>query len=430
MHPNSMKRRRALAALALVVGAWACPCASGARVYTLDECIAAAMTNSTTLARAEASLAGARADVMSSWSGALPRVSAGLSRSENLSVAGGGETTSSAASGSVSLSQTLFDGSTFASISGASHSRSASEASLDATTRAVILGVRQAYYGLLKTVQLRDVQREALDLAREQLRKTESLFGLGSASRSDLLKAQVQVAQEELALISAEKNAATARAGLCYVIGIDVTTDLEAVDPPAEPSDAGMSEYLLDEAIARRPDVRAQEETVTAARRSLLAAKAGRWPDLALSVQYGRSRGSLDEFFDDVSDEYSRSVSVSMSLPVFDGLATTAGIARAKAALMSQELALRDAKLSAASEIETARLTVEEQQSRVAAAETALARADEDLKVSEERFRLRSASMLELIDARVAYSRARADLVQARYDHESARAELKTALGL
>jgi outer membrane protein len=430
VHPNSMKRSCAPAALALAVAVWTFPCISGARVYTLDECIETAMVSSTTLARAEASLAGARAGVMSSWSGVLPRVSAGLSRSDHMTAAGGSETTDSGVSGSVSLSQTLFDGATFASISGASHSRTASEASLDATTREVILGVRQAYYGLLKAVQLRDVQREALDLAREQMRKTESLFGLGSASKSDLLKAQVQVSQEELTLITAEKTAATARAGLCYAIGIDVTTEIEAVDPPAEPSDEGALTYVLDEAIARRPDIRAQEETVTAARRSLLAAKAGRWPDLALSVQYSRSQGSFDEFFNDVSDEYSRSVSVSMSLPVFDGLSTTASIARAKATLWSYELALKDAKLSAAYQIETARLTVDEQRSRVATAETVLARADEDLKVSEERFRLRSASMLELIDARVAYSRARADLVQARYDHESAKAELKTALGL
>ena len=403
---------------------------AAATVYTLDECIETALASSTTLARAEAGLAGARADVMSSWSGVLPRVSAGLSRSEQLQVTPDGEGTSAGVSGSLSLSQTLFNASTFASISGAGHSRAASEASLEATRRGVVLGVRSAYYTLLKSVQLMEVQREALDLAKEQLRKTESLFDLGSASRSDLLKAQVQVAQEELAVITAEKTAATARAALCYAIGIDVTTEIEAVDPPAGDADEVSLEFDIEEAVARRPDIRAEEESLTAARRSLFAAKAARWPDLSLGVQYSRQQDTFDEFFDGMSDEYGRSVSVSLSLPIFDGLSTTAGIARAKAALRSQELALRDAKLSAAYDIETARLSVVEQRSRVTAAETALANAEEDLKVSEERFRLRSASMLELIDARVAYSRARADLVQARYDRESAMAELKTALGL
>jgi len=421
--PNLTRIAVAVVAVVLVSGS------ARATVHTLDECVGIALANNTTLARSEASLAGAKADAMSSWSGVLPRASAGLSHSDRTTVAGGGETTTSGISGSVSVSQTLFDGSAFASISRAGHSRASAEASLDATRREVVLGVRRAYYGLLKSVQLRDVQLEALELAKEQLRKTESLFDLGSASRSDLLKAQVQVAQEELSLISAEKTAATARAALCYAIGIGVTTEIEAVDPSVAESPPP-SEFDLDEAVSRRPDVRAQEEAVTAAHRSLLAAKAGRWPDLSLSLQYARSEDSFDAFFDGLSDDYSRTVSLSLSLPIFDGLATTAGIARATASLRSSELALQDTRQSAAYEIETARLSLAEQLSRVAAAETALARAEEDLRISEERFRLRSASMLELIDARVAYSRARANVVQARYDHETAAAELVTALGL
>jgi len=415
-------------AVVCVVLAW--PLASSARVYTLDECIATALANNTALASAQAGLDGARADVMSSWSGVLPRVSAGLSESDQLVVAEGIETSSTGVNGNVSLSQVLFDGSTFASISGSQHSRAASEASLEATRRSVVLGARQGYYGLLKAVQLRDVAAEAVDLAREQLRKTQSLFDLGSASRSDLLKAEVQVAQQELNLITAEKNAATARAGLCYAIGIDVTTELEAVDPAPEQAEEAVLDFDLDEAVARRPDIRSQEEMLVAAQRSLLAAKAAWWPDLSLSISYGRYKESMDDFWDDLSDDYSRAVTLNLSVPIFDGLATVAGVSRANANLRSYELALKDARLAAAYEIETARLSVQEQRSRVATAEKALANAEEDLRVSEERFRLRSASMLELIDARTAYSRSKAELVQARYDHEAAKAELKTALGL
>ncbi|MCK4409480.1 MAG: TolC family protein, partial [Candidatus Eisenbacteria sp.] len=76
------------------------------------------------------------------------------------------------------------------------------------------------------------------------------------------------------------------------------------------------------------------------------------------------------------------------------------------------------------------RLSVEEGRRSVSVAEDAVLQAEEDLKVSEERFRLRAASMLELIDARVAYSRARAGLVNARYNYEIAKAELRLALGL
>jgi len=422
--------RQACAVLLLVglLAAWA-PHAS-ARVYTLAECVEIALSENTTLARAREDLEGAGANLMSSWSSVLPHVSAGLSKSDGLSVTPEGDVTSESASGNLSLSQTLLDGAAFARISGAAHSRTAAELSLDSTRREIVFETKKAYFGLLRAVRLREVQDEAVGLAREQLRKTQSLFDLGSASRSDLLKARVQVGKAELALIEAERSAEVARAGLALVLGIDVTTDIEAVDPTGEQSEDEIRDFDIERAVSSRPDVMAWEETVAAARRSLLAARAGRWPDLSLSVNYSRSEGSLDALFDGVTDDYSRSVSLNLSVPLFNGLATKASIDNSRSQLRSYELSLRNARSNAAYEIESARLSAEQGRRSVAVAEEAVLQAEEDLKVSEERFRLRAASMLELIDARVAYSRARADLVNARYDYETAKAELKLALGL
>jgi outer membrane protein TolC len=240
----------------------------------------------------------------------LPRISAGLRRGETLYVLeDADDTTGKGVGASVSLSQTLLDGATFARISGAHRGRTATELALEWTRREVVFETKRAYYNLLKTVRLREVQEEAVELAREQLRKTQSLFDLGSASKSDLLKAQVQVGESELALIAAEKSAEIARAALALQLGIDVTSDIEATDPPGMEGD-GLADIDVAAALGRRPDIRAWEETVVAASRSLLASKAGRWPDLGLSVSYDRSRGTFDELFEDATEEYERSVNL------------------------------------------------------------------------------------------------------------------------
>lgn len=428
---NTRSTLRRTAALAVALAVALAASVASARVYSLDEAIEVALAHNVSLAKAQEGLEGARAGVLSGWSGVLPRISGSVSRTDGLSVAPGVPDTETESYGaSVGLSQTLLSGSTFAGIAGAHRSRTAQELSFVSTQRDVVFQVKQGYYGLLKSEKLRDVQAEAMELAQEQLRKTESLFDLGSASRSDLLKAQVQVGQSELSLISADKAAETARASLCYLLGIDVTSDLEAVDPPEDRAEADVSDFDVGEAIARRPDVRAWEQYVVAARRSLLASKAGRWPELGLSVGYSKDGDELGDLFEGVGDDYSRSVSLRLSVPIFNGLATKASIDNSKSSLRSAELSLRDARLLAAFEIETARLSVVEQARSVEVAEQSVAQAEEDLRVSEERFRLRAASMLELIDARVAYSRARTDLVEARYNHETAKAELKLALGL
>lgn len=403
-----------------------------ARVYSLDECVEIALSDNTTLARARESVRGAGATVMTSWSSVLPSVSAGLSTGENFSVTEGFEASGASASGSVTLRQTLFDGSSFARISGSHHSKRATELSLEETRRLVILNVKSAYYGLLKAEELRDVREEAVGLAREQLRKTQSLYDLGSASKSDLLKAQVQVGQSELALISARRSAETARASLRLTMGLPANGAVEVVHPEETVTEREILDFELDEAVSRRPDIRAYEESYVAARRSLLASKAARWPDLDLSVSYSRTGEDLGEVLDtdDMEENYNRSVGLTVSIPIFNGLATKASIDASKSDLREFEITLREARLNAEYEIETARLGVVEQRERVAVAEQSVASAEEDLRLSEERFRLRAASMLELIDARVAYSQARVDLVEARYDHEIAKAELLNALGL
>jgi len=426
----STRTRGGVATLAIVaafVAVAAVP--SHAEIMTLDDCVEVALTSNLTLARAQEDLASAGAGVMSSWSGVLPKVSAGLGYSDGRTVTDGESMDSESYSGSLSLSQTLFDAGTFARLAGAHRSRNASEFALDGTRRSVILLTKEAYYGLLKAKKLREVQAEALDLAHEQMRKAQSLYELGSASKSDFLKAQVEVKQAELALISAEREASTARLNLLYRMGVSMTTDIEVVDPVDLGGDE-ILEFDLEQAVDRRPDIRSIEESLVAAKRSLLAAKAGRWPSLGLSASYSRGGESIDDVAGDLSDDHSTSLHLSLSVPIFNGLSTKANIDKSKASLRSQEIAVRDARLSAAYEIETTRLGVIEQRERVGVATVGLQTAEEELRVSEERFRLRAASMLDVIYSRVAYSQARVSLVEAQYDFEIAKAELKDALGL
>ncbi len=400
----------------------------GARMYELDECIEIAIAHNTTLARSETSLSSADAALMSSWSGVLPHVSASLSYSDVTTAVGGMSSANESYSGSIGLSQTLFDWGTFSGISGARHGRSSAVHTLESSRRDAVLATRRAYYGLLKAEKLLEVQDEAVGLAIEQLRKAESLYKLGSASKSDYLKAEVEVGQAELARIAADSGVRTAQLWLLYTLGIDIDTEIEVTDP-AELGEDEALDLDLEQALKRRPDVRAQEEALEAARKSLASARAGRLPSLSLTASYGTGAGTLADLGEQYDEDYTRSLGVTLSLPIFNGLATKASIDNSRASLRNYELSLRDARLYAAYEIEGARISVIEQRRNVEVSEKVVEQASEELRTSEERFRLRAASMLDLIYARLAYSRARADLVKARYDHEIAEAELKTVLG-
>jgi outer membrane protein TolC len=59
----------------------------------------------------------------------------------------------------------------------------------------------------------------------------------------------------------------------------------------------------------------------------------------------------------------------------------------------------------------------------------AVAVADEDLRVTRERYRLSVAIILDVVTSQIASDQARVDLVNARYDYVLARAELEAILG-
>ncbi len=424
-----VRLRQSFGVLAVAVVLISVPVVSaGARVYELDECLEIAAANNVSLAKSRVSLSSADAGLMSSWSGALPHISASLSYSDVTTAIDGMETGSEGYSGNVNLRQTLFDWSTLSEIRSARHSRNAAVHSLESSSRDAALATRRAYYGLLKAEKLLGVQDEAVGLAREQLRKAESLYKLGSASKSDYLKAEVEVGQAELARIAADSGVRTARLWLLYTIGIDIDTEIEVTDP-AELAEDEALDFDMAKALDRRPDVRAQEEALEAARRSLSSARAARLPSLSLTASYGAGGNTLGDLGENYDEDYTRSLGLTLSLPIFNGLATKASIDNSKASLRSYELSLRDARLYAAYEIETARVSVVEQRRNIEVSDKVVEQASEELRISEERFRLRAASMLDLIYARLAYSRARADLIKARYDHEIAEAELRTVLG-
>ena len=91
----------------------------------------------------------------------------------------------------------------------------------EATRSAVALQARQQFYEVVKAVKLVEVNEHALLLARDNERRVRVLFEVGSVSRSDLLKTQVQTAQSQLDSIAAVQALLEQRNALAGFIGVE-----------------------------------------------------------------------------------------------------------------------------------------------------------------------------------------------------------------
>lgn len=409
-----------------------------AEPLTADEAVKIALQRSTQMIQANAAVLDARGGLWSAYSGILPRVSGSIGRSGSFtreqsgSQAFGGFVTPSSStfdsesySGSTDLSGSwsILDLSSWTSWSSARQGMRAANLDRAAARADVVLATKRQFYEVVKAMHLARVSSQALRLARDDERRVNALYEVGSVSKSDLLKARVRTAQSELDSLVANHAVTSQRFALAQQLGI-TEGELAEVDSAlsATPSPADLASVLAD-ARASRPDLKASEASLKSAELALRSARFGRLPYVTLSGSYTpESRRSSKFFRDDLRDtayfsssETERTLSgqVAVNLDLFDGLATDGRIASARARVLRAR-ETRDALLrNLDSEVRQVLLAHQEAIEREALGRRTVESASENLNLVQQKYNVGSATILDLIDSQVQYQKAQSDLVSA-----------------
>jgi len=274
-------------------------------------------------------------------------------------------------------------------------------------------------------MHLSRVSSQTLRLARDDERRVRALFQVGSVSKSDLLKAQVRTSQSQLDSILADHAVVTSRLTLAQLLGTpeaqlgDVDSTLSAAHANV---DAGT---VLEEARRQRPDLKAAEAEVRSAELSMRSAHWSRLPSVFLSGSYTPKNVSSSKFFSDQAPHDSATTSgfetkgiysgrVGVSLNLFDGFATDARVAAARAAMVrarqTRDALNRDLEGEVHQTLLEHRLAVE----REALGRRTVESASENLNLVQQKYNVGSATILDLIDAQVQYQRAQNERVTAQ----------------
>jgi len=198
----------------------------------------------------------------------------------------------------------------------------------------------QAQHDLLaRTVALRS---QTLDLV--QKRRTG-----GASDDLDVFQAEAELASVESQVLAVDQSSAQLRHALAVLTGslpedFSFTAVPLAGAPPAVP--AGMTSELLE----RRPDVAAAERTLASASAQIGLAKAAFFPTIGLTAAAGLNSAAFDSLLHSSSREWS--IGPFLSVPIFQGGATTANYQRAKAAYAEQLALYRQQVLTAFQDVD------------------------------------------------------------------------------
>jgi outer membrane protein len=290
-----------------------------------------------------------------------------------------------------------------------------------ATNQQILLAVTQAFYNVLQT---HAVLRVAEETVKDRQLLTDQVSALAAnklKSQLDLSFANVNLAQAKLLLLDAQNNDKAAQANLSAVLGFptvqnySLADDTEPVQPPAADADT-----LITEAFAKRPEIQALDYEYQSLQKFKTAER-----DLLLpSVRALGAVGGAPVRNDHLSSWY-WAVGANVDVPIFNGFLYSARAREADLRSQAARERLLDLRNRISRDVRTAWLNATSSYQRLSVTQQLVQQAQLALDLSQSRYQLGLASIVELSQAQLQATQAEISNAQAGYDYRQALAALR-----
>jgi outer membrane protein len=283
--------------------------------------------------------------------------------------------------------------------------------------------VIRTYYGVLVAHARKGVTEEAVKMAESDMKRIQDRFKSGLVVESDLLAAEVQLAEFRQQQIDSQGDVAIAYAALNTVLGLPVET-LQKVSGELEEKrfETVNQEELVRLALLQRPDYLQAGYNVLSNKEGVAGAKKEYLPRLDIFGNYGLSGNDLSSG----STDYT--ISASLTFNIFDP-GRSARIEKAKAAesmaTAGQERLANEIRL----EVVRAYQQHISARGRLAVAGQVIEQATETHRIVQNRYREGLTTITEVLRSETALLRSRLNLIAARSDHYVSYAHLLLSTG-
>ncbi len=300
------------------------------------------------------------------------------------------------------------------------------EHAADLTRNDLIADTVNTYNKILQLTAFLESERASVAALEEQDQNVRLLVKVGRAATVDLLKVEVQLANERQRLLTLEESVSTLEATLRFFMGEKVGEN--------------MGPFVLSDVLSR-PPVRADFPSGLAEAQSrrpeyLLAAKGAEEAAAVEGIAFGKLLPSVSAstaYINQVGfhpwyQEGNWSVGINLNIPLFDK-SLRADVARDRIGQekAKERLAAVDSRIRL--DIQSALASLTDSGSRIDTAQKAVSQADESFRIERLKYGSGAGTMADLLLAQAADITAAANYTQALYDYNAAVVAYRRATG-
>ena len=396
--------------------------------WTLAECMDWALEHNLSVVQQEMSRQSSEIDLNSAQWSLAPAVQASASENWSFGRGLGGDNTyasgnSSTTGFSIGAGVNLFDGlATPNRISQARLNLDAATADLEKARDDIRVSVAQAYVQILYNYEILDVARQQITIDSLQVARLEGLMRAGKASSAELSQQKASLAQSQVTLVQAENNLRVALLDLAQLLEFPTFDGFSVVRPEVQVEDfyLGTPDDIYDQACGLRPAVRAEQLRLDASDKSIAIAKAAYMPSLSLNAGLGTNYYSNyggKGFWDQMNDNFSQYVGLSLSIPIFNKFSTRNQVRSAQLSRTAQQVRLRQVQQQLYKEIQQAWNGAVAARAKYDASLMAASAAQDAFELVQAKYENGKATITEFNESRTQMLKTRSDAIQATYEY-------------
>ena len=288
----------------------------------------------------------------------------------------------------------------------------------------VRIAVAQAYVQILYNQELLKVAVSQEEHDSILLYQMEEKKNVGKASAADVAAQQATLAQSKVSRTQAEANLKMAVLELTQLLELPSPEGFTVAAPASADfaTDILMNpESIYEQAVGVKPAVLSAELALDRADLSIASAKGVYLPSVSLSAglgsnYYTTSKMNYGSFADQMRNNFSQYVGLSLNVPIFTRFSTRNNLRTAKVNKVNQMLQVESVKKALYKEIQQAYYNAVNSQAKYLGSSEARNSAYEHYRLTEEKYINGKAGIAEYNDAKNNFLRAESDLLRSRYE--------------
>lgn len=288
--------------------------------------------------------------------------------------------------------------------------------------------VAQAYVQILYNIELRDVAQRQIDIDSMQVERLREMYRTGKASGVEVAQQEATLAQSRLTLTQADNDYGISLLTLAQLLELPSPEGFTIVRPDIatltvdEAAALPLPDEIFQEAIAFKPEVKAETLRLKSTEMSIKIAQSALWPTLSLSAglgsNYYKTNGfDTESFGRQMRNNFSQYIGLSLNIPIFNRFETRNSIRSARLDRESQQLRLDDVKKTLYKEIQQAYYNAVAARAQYASSTEATASNKAAFDLMSAKYEYGKANITEFNESKNNWLKAESDLARAKYEY-------------